>query len=498
MSSGRKGRGGHGSQSSRSKAAHRKLRFDAWSGAARRLRFEALEVRAMLSASAIATPMIAFAATPFVGTTYTPAQLLKVYDFPTVFGPTMVNANGAGQTIAIVDAYNDPNIAIDLAAFDTLYGLPALTGSNFIVEGQTGALPGNVPAGSNWGAEISLDVEWTHALAPDAKILLVEANSAATSDLLAAVTKAASASGVVCVTMGWGVTEADLGSAATETSLDATFTTPANHLGGAATAGGTLILGGITFVAAAGNSGSPGTYPAYSPNVLAVGGTSLNPGLPASGTYTDETTWNDADGATGAGISVNEKEPTYQDTVVPPADSNDFANRAAPDVAFDADPETGVEIVDSFDQLSTDYVGGTSLGAVAWSALIAIADQGRAALAATGSFNGFKATLPELYAMSSANYHDITTGDNGTYDAAVGYDLVTGRGTPDATAVIDFLLGFGGNALNWPFRATACKLAMVPRPPAPPTPPISATPTTTAAWFSRRTRSPTKAPPIWI
>ena len=160
---------------------------------------------------------------------------------------------GAGQTIAIVDAYDDPTIATDLQTFDAQFGLPNPT---FTKVNQTGGTQ-YPPTDPNWVIEIALDVEWAHAMAPGANILLVEANSDQLSDLLTAVNYASSQPGVSVVSMSWGCSEF-----AQETQLDSYFTTPAGHQG-------------VTFVAATGDNAAPASWPATSPNVVAVGGTSL-------------------------------------------------------------------------------------------------------------------------------------------------------------------------------------------------------------------------------
>ncbi|MBW8885409.1 MAG: S8 family serine peptidase [Planctomycetia bacterium] len=184
---------------------------------------------------------------------YSPAQVAAAYGFNNVtFGS--VKADGSGETIAIVDAYNDPNILSDLAAFDQQFGLPAPPSIKVVSQTGSTVLP---ESDAGWATEIALDVEWAHAIAPGANILLVEAKSAYTNDLYAALDYARSAAGVVVVSNSWGG-----GEYGTEASDDVHFTTPAGHAG-------------VTFTVAAGDSGAGAEYPSSSPNVLSVGGTAL-------------------------------------------------------------------------------------------------------------------------------------------------------------------------------------------------------------------------------
>jgi len=348
---------------------------------------------------------------------YSPSQISQAYGFNQIsFANGTVKGNGSGQTIAIVDAYNDPNITNDLYEFDQHFGL---ANPNFTVVNQTGGmvLPEVDPTG-DWEVEESLDVEWAHAMAPGANIVLVEANSDNISDLLASVQTAASLPGVSVVSMSWGDSEFY-----SETSYDSYFTTPAGH-------------NGVTFVAASGDSGAPPIYPAVSPNVLAVGGTTLS--LDAEGDYLGETAWS----GSGGGISAYEAQPAYQKGVV----SQSTTQRTSPDVAYDADPETGFAVYDSYGvsgETGPWYtIGGTSAGAPQWAALIAIADQGRA-LMGEGSLDGASQTLPMIYQMPASNFHDITSGSSTgspAYSAGPGYDLATGRGSPNANLVVNYLV----------------------------------------------------------
>ena len=311
---------------------------------------------------------------------YTPAQITAAYGlnaitFTSSTGST-VKGDGTGETIALIEMYHDPNIQSDLATFDATYGLPAPT---LTVVDQAGG-----QTDSGWALEESLDLEWAHAIAPGASILVVEAapsysQSQELQNLLSAVNTARNTAGVVAVSMSWGFNEMP-----NESSLDSYFTTPAGHEG-------------VTFVAASGDSGVV-EYPSASPNVLSVGGTSLN--LPGTGTYGSETAWF----AGGGGYSLFEKEPSYQATV------QTTGARSTPDVAFDADPNTGVEVYSTAPGArsgSWQVVGGTSLGSPSWAGIIAIVDQGRA-LAGQGSLDGSTLTLPALYAAASSNFNSVT------------------------------------------------------------------------------------------
>ena len=170
-----------------------------------------------------------------------------------------VQGTGKGQTIAIIDAYNDPNIIADAQTFSTQFGLPQFNGNGeptLQVLNEVGgtALPSNVSPAGTWDVEEALDVEWAHAIAPEANIILFEANTSALSDLAQANQSAAATAGVSVVSNSWGYQELP-----NYPSYDSSFLTPAGHQG-------------VTFLASTGDSGSPALYPAYSPNVVAVGG----------------------------------------------------------------------------------------------------------------------------------------------------------------------------------------------------------------------------------
>jgi subtilase family serine protease len=332
-----------------------------------------------------------------------------------------VVGDGTGQTIAIVDAYNDPNIATDLATFDTAEGLSAPP--SFTVVGQTGStssLPSNsATSGSNdWSGEESLDVEWAHAIAPGASLVLVECNSSYNSDLFTGVVTAASYAGVAVVSNSYGGSE----TSSESTFYDPSFTTPSGH-------------SGVTFFASTGDTGGSVEYPAQSPNVVAVGGTQLTV---SGSSWSSETAWNNG----GGGTSAYESQPSYQ------AGTITASKRETPDVSIAGGQNSGasnsyVPVVDSWDNSSSaPWIGleGTSWSSPMMAGLVAIADQGRVA-EGLSTLNSSQ-TLTRLYQLAKANFHDITTGSNG-HSAVAGYDEATGIGTPIGNLLVPDLAGTG-------------------------------------------------------
>jgi subtilase family serine protease len=402
---------------------------------------EVLESRQMLSAAAAFEPAIVVAgrvATPggktggispatLASAPYTPAQMTTAYGVNLIsFGG--VTGNGAGQTIAIVDAFNDPNIVADAAAFNTQFNLPQFNvagGPTFQVLGQTGTTTLPTINGQGWDLEESLDVQWAHSIAPQANIILYESNTNNDSDMDAAVATAAANPAVSVVSMSWGEGEFQ-----GEQSEDPFVLTPTGR------------TGGVTFLAATGDWNSPAIYPAFSPDVVAVGGTSLS--IQTDGTYTSETVWSHSGYGTGGGISQDESLPSYQDGLNG-INGASTTNRNVPDVSMDADPSTGVYVLDTYGGGGWYQVGGTSLATPLFAGLVAIANQGRA-LNGQPSLNGLTQTLPTLYNLPSSDFHDITVGGNGTYNAAPGYDLVSGIGTPIANLLVPDL---ANSNLNW-------------------------------------------------
>jgi uncharacterized repeat protein (TIGR01451 family) len=366
------------------------------------------------------------------GTAYTPDQVRTAY------GINNLSLDGAGQTIAIVDAYDDPAVYQSLDTFDSQFGAaatgPSLYGqygpaSSFLtVVGQQGdptALPPADPSGpgvANWETETALDVEWAHAMAPGAKIVLVEANSASLPDLMSAVQTAARQPGVSVVSMSWGFQEGLAVLGADEAAYDSSLTAP-----------------GVTFVASTGDYGTADPeYPAFSPNVLAVGGTSLT--VNADSSYKSETGWgyySDGVGAfigSGGGISQFESQPAYQQGI------QSTGYRTTPDVSFLADPATGAWIADPYNLPADspwEIVGGTSLSAPSWAGLLALVNQGRAA-AGHATLNSGSPTEAQqtLYNLPQSDFNVIASGTNQGYNAAPGYNLVTGLGTPIANRLV--------------------------------------------------------------
>jgi subtilase family serine protease len=329
------------------------------------------------------------------------------------YGFSSIANQGSGQTIGIVDAFDDPNIAADLAHFNSTFGLATCTTSNgcFKKVYASGTKPATDPG---WALEIALDVEWAHVIAPKAKIVLVEASTNALTSLLHAVDVAVQ-QGASVVSMSWGGNEFS-----TERGYDSHF-----------------AINNVTFTVSSGDSGFAAEWPASSPSVVAVGGTKLS--VSSTGTYISESAWS----GSGGGLSKYELEPSYQSGFPVPRDSS--GKRAVPDVAYDASPSTGVPVYDTVSlngERGWFQVGGTSASAPQWAGLFAIVNSmrraaGKATLSHTNNF---------LYAIAKTSYidyHDIHSGNNGTCgslcNSVTGYDTVTGIGSPRANVLIPAL-----------------------------------------------------------
>ena len=362
----------------------------------------------------------------------TPAEMQSFYGTNQIFFGN-VQGNGAGQTIAIVDAYDNPSLidsfngavtSGDLYAFDHQFGLN--NNINFTKYSETGSTTTLPAADPNWAVEEALDVEWAHVMAPDANIDLVEATTQNFQfDMTAAIKEAASLPGVSVVSMSFGYPELPNEVA----NFNSVFTTPAGHQG-------------VSFISATSDTGSMGAgnvvnpysgRPAFLPNVISVGGTSLNM---ASGSPTLETAWNQG----GGGFSKYVPEPTYQEAV------QQTGFRSAPDVSADANLYAGgVALYDTYAfgfASPWNQVGGTSLATPLWAGLITDANQGRV-LAGGTTLDGPSQTLPALYSLPHYDFNDILAGDNEGEGASVGYDEVTGLGTPRANVLVPDLAAYG-------------------------------------------------------
>jgi subtilase family serine protease len=358
-----------------------------------------------------ARPPIHLEATnPLVPTGITPTQIRKYYGF------SSLSNTGSGQTIAIVDAYDDPNIASDLNHFNSTFGLAPCTTSNgcFTKIYASGTKP---TTNSGWALEISLDVEWAHAIAPHARIVLVEASSSQLSALLHAVDVAVQ-HGAGVVSMSWG---------GSEFSSEHTYDT---H----------FAINGVTFVASSGDNGHGVIWPATSPDVVSVGGTTVK--TDSAGDYLGESAWVDS----GGGLSAYELEPSFQSNYPVP---NANGKRVNPDVAYSANPSVGFPVYDTvpFQGVSGWFeVGGTSAGSPQWSALFAITNSIRA-----GKGKGHLSHTPSLVYQAakgsySTRFHDITSGNNGSCgwvcNTHTNFDDVTGLGSPRAYNLVNALSNF--------------------------------------------------------
>ncbi len=352
-------------------------------------------------------------APPFYGYGYeTPASLACIYQLVASepgCNPNTVTADptGGSKSIAIVDAYDDPAAAFDLAYFSAQFGLPFST-QQFTVVYATGFRPPEDPTG-DWELEVALDIEYAHAMAPKAHIYLVEAASNSDKDLLQGVSVASNE--VVCgqaqcskggngageVSMSWGGAEFS-----GETALDGYF-----------------LAKGVVYLAAAGDS--PGTeWPSVSPNVVAAGGTTTARS-PVTGDFLNEITF----GSAGGGTSLYETRPSYQNSIASLVGSQ----RGVPDLSFDSNPITGAWVWDSInyeDEGSGWFiVGGTSLATQALTGIINSAGKFSASTAAE---------LTTVYSnrANSADFRDITYGACGPYSgffATPGWDFCSGVGT---------------------------------------------------------------------
>src|SRR3954468_21978685 len=314
---------------------------------------------------------------------YGPPDLQAAYALPS-------STAGAGQTVAIVDAFDDPTAESDLAQYRSFYGLPACTTANGCfrkVNQSGGTLPMPLPE-PDWSLEISLDLDMGSAVCPNCHILLVEATTNLNTDLYTAEDTAARL-GANAISNSYGGSESS-----SETSQDVHFNHP-----------------GVAITARSGDDGFGVSYPAASRYLTAVGGTSLTRGGGTRG-WT-ESAWSGA----GSGCSAYEPKPAWQ------TDSG-CSRRTVADVSAVADPNTGVAVLFAGQWFT---VGGTSASSPIIASVYALA--GNASSVNAGSY-------PYSHAGS---LFDIATGSNGTCSPAYlctgapGYDGPTGLGTPNGT-----------------------------------------------------------------
>jgi subtilase family serine protease len=370
-------------------------------------------------------PAVSFSTSqpPYFGYLYeTPESLACIYKLvKQVAGCnpnlTVTNPTGGAQTIAIVDAYDDPQAASDLAYFSDQFGIP-FTPEKFQVVYQSGSAPPTDSSGG-WELEESLDIEYAHAMAPNATIYLVEANSNYYTDLFAAVgiaknlvqcgkttTCPSTSKGKGEISMSWGGEEF-----ASETSYDASLLAP-----------------NVVFFASSGDS-SGVSFPCVSPNVVCVGGTAIARSL-ETGDFVAEIAWSNA----GSGLSYYQPIPTYQSGIAKIAGSS----RAVPDVAANASSASDVWIYDSF-PLDGEYqdwiiVYGTSVASPTWAGIVNSA--GKFAASSAAELTTIYADLASKTAYP-ADFNDVTYGGCYFYTgyfAGTGYDLCTGVGTPNTYA----------------------------------------------------------------
>jgi len=324
----------------------------------------------------------------------TPASLGCVYDIVSsqvsgcpINGTTIVPTGGSG-VIVIVDAYDYPSAAADLSTFSSTFGLPQ---ASFSVQYASGRKPSN-GCSSGWQGEEALDIEWAHAMAPNAAIVLMEASSASNSALYQAVTAAnsyiSSHGGKGEVSMSWGGSETS-----NESSSDHYFT-----------------QSGVVYFASSGDS--PGViYPSSSVNVVSAGGTQVNRN--SSGAYTNQTAWSDG----GGGASRYESRPSFQNAI----SSIVGSKRGTPDLSFDSSGGSPVAVYNSNCYGGWLEVYGTSVASPSLAGIINNAGQFKTSSNAEN-------TLIYSNLGFSQYFTDITSGSCGTHSATTGWDFCTGVG----------------------------------------------------------------------
>jgi subtilase family serine protease len=381
--------------------------------------------------------------------TYTPAQIRAAYGLPALpaADAALTGAQaaqlGAGQTLYIVDAYHDPNVAEELAAFNQKFALPGCTtvpltniaalplapapkdGCTLsVVYSSASNIISSTPPEyeASWATEIALDVQWAHATAPLARIVLIEAADTSVGSLVRAVLLANSM-GPGVVSMSFGAPEGSWVS-----SYDYAFTSP-----------------NMTYLAAAGDMGSGVQWPSASPRVVSVGATTMR--WSGSGTRS-ETAWS----GTGGGISQYVAVPAYQASAVPGL--GNWRNRAANDVSFNGDSATGqyvAVIAPGSSQAKWISGGGSSLATPQWAGLLAIANAQRvlASKSVLGDPHGLIYSIAGQSSSYAANFFDINQGSHGsctTCYAGPGYDAPSGIGSPNAATLLSTLTQGASNS----------------------------------------------------
>jgi subtilase family serine protease len=332
------------------------------------------------------------------GVGYGPSQLQSAYNLTSASA-----ANGAGRTVAVVDAFDYPSAASDLAAYRSAAGLPAATFTKVNQNGATSPLPAAASASDDWTLEAALDLDMASAICPLCNLVLVEAQDDSSNGLYIAQNAAASLAGYI--SNSWGGSESS-----TESSMDSSYFTHAS---------------GIVTTVSAGDSDYGVSYPATSTKVVSVGGTNLATASNSRG-WT-ESVWNTTTGSegTGSGCSAYEAQPSYQSSLGLPSGCS---KRIDNDVAADADPATGVAVYDTSNgDGGWNEVGGTSASSPMVAAMFALAGNAGANAA------------QDIY-QHTANFYDVTTGNDGSCSpsylctAGTGFDGPTGWGTPNGLA----------------------------------------------------------------
>jgi subtilase family serine protease len=324
-----------------------------------------------------------------------PSQIKTAYE---------LTGMGLGSsTIYIVDAFHYPTALSDFNTFSRQFGLPtenstdprASTNTRFQVVYAKGNKAPRTNCG--WAQEAALDIEWAHAMAPNAKIVLIEAASNSFADLFSAVDVARNKGGPSEISMSWGGSEFS-----SEASYDSHFTG-----------------NGIVYTASSGDTGGVTIYPGVSPSVISAGGTRLN--VNSGGTWLSETGWS----GSGGGMSKYELRPSYQDVIV----NIVGAKRGVPDWSFDADPNTGVSVYDSTSCQGVSgwlVFGGTSVSAPALAGIVN--GLGHSSNTAT-ELAAIYANVSSDGSVNQTNFRDITSGTAGNFAAIGGWDFVTGIGS---------------------------------------------------------------------